>query len=567
MNDKNKTKDKTAGIILYIGGDSPFYENIKENFRKLYPSITVEFEQLYSTDDKVIQSYMNKITEIKPKLLVLDFSQNEKGMLHLARLWQRQNFYYSIPVVGLCDFNQGQNFVIKAIMTKIACIHIKSLEYESLIYNMVLLGFNKFTENHGFAMAKLSDMIHSYQVCKINLINENFFKIESDFQMKPKQVLRLTNFWDRNNIVKSNLMMCVDQSQKNIYYNFKYTQVLQMAHAEPVEATDDMSPEEFEEKQQKRQELVEESRYKLRKWINENELNSRPKLLKCYVIDKSGTFFDMKPMTDLYNYVLRIQPFMENTKKELTNHNPQLIIYNLEYIDKETLEANSDIAHTYNDSRMFQHLVKTAKDIFKDNVPLVIVFNSGQYDTNYMQKVFSYPNLIAVKEEMTYPHAIKLMKMLESKITPHLQPPNKGDVYIDKNLEASYGEIELDISLVACSENDIYFSSEEELKVGTVLRVSLPVPMYITIMPIPDFSKAVGYYYGFIHGIGEVERKRLRRFINSVFFRGLDNAKQEDMAQVTKKKEEYIAKQKAAEEERRKMIEAAKEQNNSEDAE
>lgn len=556
---KSDKTEKTKGIILYIGGDSAFFENIQENFKRIYPSIEVEFQQLEATDEKVIQSYVLKIQELRPKLIMIDFAQKEKAMLHLARLWNRQNFYQKINVVGLVNYTQGKNLVVKAVMAKIQCVHIKSLEYESLVYNMVLLGFKKFTENHGFAMAKLKDAIHCYQTCKVGLVNENFFKIESDYQMKPKQVLKVENFWSRQGIIRSGVMMCVDQSQKNTYYQYKYSQVLQMAHADPVVATDDITPEEYEEKQNKRQELVDESRYKMRKWIGENEFNSKPKFLKAYVIDKKGVFYDLKPQTDLYPYVYRIQPFMENAKKEITNHFPQLIMYNMEYVEKETLEANADIAHTYNDSRMLQHLTKTVKEVYQNSPPLIIVFNSGQYDTAYMQKVFSYPNLLAVKDEMTYEHARKMATMLEKKIAPHLPAPNKGDIYIDKNVDASYGEIEMDIDLVAVSENDIYFTSDEQLEVGTVLRVSLPVPMYITIAPIPEYSKATNdYLYGFIHGIGEDERKKLRRFINSVFFRGIDSAKQEVASEVEKRKEDYIKAKQAKEEERKKIAEAKK---------
>lgn len=558
--------EKQVGHVLYIGNDGAFFDNVKEQFKRLYPSVPAEFEQLTSNDPKIIQSYILKIGEIKPRLILLDFGQDEKAMLHLARLWTRQNFYQDIPIVGLCDYTQGKKLVIKAVMTKIPCIHIKSLEYESLIYNMVLLGFNKFVENHGFAMAKLDDAIHAYQTCKLGLANENFFRIESDYQMKPKQVMRVSNFWSRENIIKSNLVMCVDQTQKNIYYNYKYSQVLQMAHADPVEATDNLSPEEFEMKQQKRQEIVEESRYKIRKWIGENEYHSRPKFLKAFIIDKAGVFYDIKPLTDVYQFTLRIQPFLENTKREVINHSAHIIMFNMEYIEKETLEANADIAHTFNDSRMLQHLTKTLRSVFTDNPPLVIVFNSGQYDTDYLKKVFNYPNLIAVQKEMTYPHAIKMFNMLAPKITPQLPAPNKGDFYIDKNADLSYGEIEMDINLVACSENDIYFSSQEEIAVGTVLRVSLPVPMYITIMPIPEFSKAAGYYYGFIHGIGEGERKQLRRFINSVFFRGIDREKVEEKEAVAQRKQEYIDQQKAKDLEKQKMIESQIMENKLKDA-
>lgn len=555
---KNKDNEKSTAIILYIGLDLSFFQTVQEHFRRLYPSITCEFESIGSEDEKVIQSYLLKIREIKPRLILMDFSQNERPTLHLARLWSRQNFFNTIPVVGLCDYKQGKKTVVRSILTKIPCTHIKSLEYESLIYNMVLLGFNKFAESHGFAMAKLDDPIHCYQACIVSLINDNFIKIESDYQMKPKQVLRLPNFWTRNKIVKSDLVMCKDQSQRNNYYNFKYNQVLQMAHVDPIDDAEALDPAELEDKQNKRLELVEESRHRLRKWITDNEYNSKPKFLKALIYDKKGILFDLKPLTDKFNFVIRSHPFSKNTKKEITNVFPQLIIFNLEYIDKETIEANADIAYSYNDSRMFQHVIKCAKAVFKENPPLIVVFNSGQYDSNYMQKVFSYENLLAVKDEMSFERVIKMFQMLESKISSNLPKPNKGDNYISKKSDQSYAEIEMDITLAACSENDIYFTCEEHLETGTVLRVSLPVPMYITVMPIPEYSKATGYYYGFIHGIGEGERRLLRRFINSVFFRGIDKEKVEQKEEFEKKKQEYIDAQKKQEEDREKLIEAKK---------
>lgn len=549
-------KEKAVSKILYIGGDENFFDNIQEKFKELFPSIETQFERLHSTDDKVIQSYILKIRELKPKLVLIDFSQNEKAKLHITRAWQRQNFYQTINFIGLSDYKQSRSIVIKAIMTTMPCIHIKSLEFEALAYDIAIMAFPDKVDNHGFATAEMNDPIHAYIPSKISLINENFVRLESNFAMKPKQVLRLHSYWDRQKIIRSSLMMCVDQSQANLYYNYKYNQVLQMAHADPVEQTDNMTKDDFDARQAKRQEMVEESKYKLKKWVLDNQLNSRPKFLKAYVIDKTGVFFDFKPLSDTYSFVYRNQPFIANAKKELTNLAPQLIIYNLENVDKETLEANVDIAHTFNDSRMFQHLIKTTKEVCKEQLPIIVCYNSGQYDSAYMQKVFNYPSILAVKEEMTLELTLKMSEMLKSKIVPMLPQPRKGDIYIDKNTDLSYGEIESDITLLGVSENDIYFNSLEPIEIGTVLRVSLPVPMYITVLAAPEFTKISSQYYGIIHGIGEEERKELRRFINSVFFRGLNTEKANDAQEVQKLKQDYIQKQQAEAEEKRKAEEA-----------
>lgn len=557
MTEENK-QEKVKNKILYIGGDINFFENIQEILKKLYSSIDVEFVKLESEDDKIIQSYILKARELKPKIILVDFSLNERAKLHFARVWERQNFYTKIELIGLVDYKQGSSSVIKAIMTTMSCVHIKSLEYEAVVYDIVNLAFPDLVANHGFATAELNDPIHAYHPCKVSLINENFIKLESNYLMKPKQVLRLKNYWSRQNILRSTLMMCVDQKQDNLYYNYNYSQVLQMAHADPVEQTDSLTKEEFDDKVIKRQEIVEESRYKLKRWLTENYYNSKPKFLKAYVVDKNGVFFDHKPLTDIYPFVYRNQPFIVNAKAELIINRPHLILYNIENVDKETLEANADIAHTFNDSRMFQHLIKTAKEVCGNQQPIIVCFNSGEYDSAYMQKVFNYPNILAVKEEMTVDLAMKMAEMLKEKISPSLPTPQKGDIYIDKNADLSYAEIESDITLLGISENDIYFNSQDPLEIGSTIRVSLPVPMYATVVQTPEWTNISSQYYAIIHGIGEEEKKGLRRFINSIFFRSLDLEKANSAAEVEKIKQDYLKKQQEDLENKRKLEEAKK---------
>jgi tetrahydromethanopterin S-methyltransferase subunit A len=80
--------------------------------------------------------------------------------------------------------------------------------------------------------------------------------------------------------------------------------------------------------------------------------------------------------------------------------------------------------------------------------------------------------------------------------------------------------------------------------------------MYITVLPAPEHTTISSQYYGIIHGIGEEERKELRRFINSVFFRTLDTEKANDANEVAKIKQQYVQKQEEAIEEKKKIAAA-----------
>ena len=65
-----------------------------------------------------------------------------------------------------------------------------------------------------------------------------------------------------------------------------------MAHADPVQQTDNMTKEDFDKLQAARAEKLQSSKFKLSKWIKEHVKYSRPKFLKAYVVDKEGHFFD-----------------------------------------------------------------------------------------------------------------------------------------------------------------------------------------------------------------------------------------------------------------------------------
>ncbi len=537
--DGKEEEEKVIPKIVYIGQDISYFNNLKEKFQELC-SIEAEFQSSQVSDDSKIQSQILKIRTIKPKAVLLDFAKNPNAMMHLARLWQRQNKTIETSIIGLCDYTQGRSMVIKAIMTTIPCVHIKSAELEAVVHDINCLSFPLLVQDHGFALAELSDPIKAYFPAKAALINDNFLKIESNVPMQAKQQLRVHNFWFRSKVVESNLVMCASQSQENLYYNFEYTQILQMAHADPVQQTDNMTKEDFDKLQKDRQEKLQNSKFKLTKWIKEHVKYSKPKFLKAYVVDKEGHFFNDRPLSDTYIYVFRNQPFVKDAKKELLATKPQIIVWNLEKVSKADRDAEAELQYTLNDMPNLIKFAKDAKEVFQGYQPIIIVFNAEDQETADLQASMNYQSVLAVKDPMSIDMVLRMCEMLRNKVEPSLPKPNATDVYIDKNSDISYVEIESELTLMACSENDVYFNSDQDLPLGTVLRVSLPVPMYITVCKIPEYAKISSTYYGIIHGIGEEERQKLRRYINEIFFRDHEQKKAEEKQEVEQLKVKYV---------------------------
>ena len=331
-----------------------------------------------------------------------------------------------------------------------------------------------------------------------------------------------------------------------------------MAQADPVQTTDDMTQEQFDKLKTDRQESLVQSKNKLAGWINQHKQYSSPKFLKALILDKTGCFYENRPLTDSYSFVFRNQPFLRDIKSELLKHKPQIVVFNLEQIAQEELEANADIAYIYNNGATLQRLIRVVKEFKGEYKPVLLIFNTIDKDTETLQKTFNYESIIAVKEQMDIDLTMKMCAMLQQKIMPTIPEIGPLDMYLDKNSDVSYCEIEDEIVLRGCSETDLYFDCEHDLAENSVIRVSLPVPMYVTIKPAPDHTKVDSQFYGIIHGIGETERQELRKFINTIFFRDKQREKEAEADENEQRKKDFVEKQMKDEEGERLRVEQEK---------
>lgn len=550
-------KKQPKKLITYIGADTVFYENLKLFIAEKHSNLGVELKKIFSVDEKEIQSYINLFREERPQVILVDLSQAGKSFLHLARVWQRQNFYKKIHMIGLLDYGQSREELTQALSASLRAVHIKSSELDSIVYNIIAFGFEDKFENHGFATAELSDeLMKAYFLCKPTVVTEEFLELESDFNLLPGQEVKIKSHWTEKAIVRSQFCRLETQSMERTYYNLKYSQKFKFMHMDPVDL-EGLSRDEAKLKIKRRNELVQESQYRLSKWVADNYYNSSPKHFRVFVIDKEGVFYQDSRPTDQNSFVFRCQPFLNTPEMELKVAYPHMIIYHLEDVDEEELEANADIAHTYNETRTLQILLKSLKKIYPAKErPYVVVFNSKEYETEYLQKTLDYKNIVAYGDSLSVDLATKLIKMLEKKMEPSFPPPTKSRIVFNKNMEESFAEIESEISVVACSEADIYFDVDFDIDLHTVIKIYKPFPMFVTIITPPEGSKVTSKYYGIIHGIGEEEKQALRRYVNSIFFRELDLERAKDAEEIEKLKQEFMQKRKEEAEAAKKKTEA-----------
>ncbi len=366
--------------IIYVGSDIGYWKTLKSKFSQTYESLSFEFLDLHKSNDREVQLLIGDIRAKKPKIIFIDFSQNTDQMLHIVRVLARLNRVHKPFVVGLVDQNQDFHHSQRAILAGVTCVHIKSIELSSLVYNSIAYSFPDKLVPHGFATAKLSDEILGRIPCMVSILSKEGIRIESDLSLKMGDTYAIHTHWSNKGILKSLMADCASSTDEDLYYNFKYSQEFGFQYATLPNFEDELPPEEVQKLELEYEDQVLESTMMLEKWIEQNQDISNPKKLKTLVIDKELSFYAQEKLTDQFPFVLRCQPYLKEPLKELKKVMAQLIVFNMEQIEEEELEVNADIAYSYNELKNLQTLVGHLKSIEGYN-PYIIVFNSGTYDS------------------------------------------------------------------------------------------------------------------------------------------------------------------------------------------
>jgi hypothetical protein len=552
-NKQNDETKKSAHLCMYLGEDVGYWSLLKEKFQTDFKKPSLEFEHVYKSTGTEIQTLITYVREKRPKIVFVDVSKHTSEMLHVVRILSRLNGVIKPPIIALADYTQGVGPFQRAVIAGVSCVHVKGAETDAVCYDAICFAFPDDLEDHGFATAKLGDDITAYVPSKVGVLSPDGVRIESNIPLNVGSSYNIQNYWLRKGMLKTPSMQCASATQEDLYYNFTFAQEFGFEFVDPVEAAD-KEPEVYNQLVAQRETEIQECRERMVDWVEKNQKYSKSKMLKTLIIDKEMLFYKDQPLTDEFNFVIRCQPYLVHVKKELLQIAPQLIVFHMEDVDPEELEANEDIAYTYNETRTLHYLIKVIKSI-QDYSPFIIVFNSEGHNTEKLQKVLNYKQIMANSEKMTPELVHKMAGLLENKLKAGIQDYDVPTVFLEKDHPASYCEVELDIQIVACSENDIYFNCPIQLQSRSILRVNLPAPMYVSVATPPKSSRTASDYYGVIHGINEEERKDLRRFINSVFFREKEAAKAAEAQEVEKQKQAFQAKK---QEEERKAQEAAK---------
>lgn len=528
--------------FFYFGDDEAYFRALVGEFAKSTRMI-VDFKRFYETDEKKIQSFFLKVFREKPGAIFIDFSKNTQDYLHLARIITRSHMEHTLVTVGLVDYLSPPEVLTESISTGVTLTHIKSAETFDIAFDVCKLVAPNDVGEHGFANATLKDEYEAGIPAKVGYIHGEGLHIETDVHLQKGDRIRLNHHWTQKRIVPSREVFVREISTKNVFYNFKYGVDLDFQFVDEFHPPEGMDPEIIKEKTEERVDLIEYYKRQSARWISENASRSYEKKAKVLIVDRQFHFYNDQPRTDKHDYIIRCTPYLEDPGPELDKLQPQVIAFSM---DKE------DEPESKNTNEQLVRLMKTIKGKFQDTKPFVVVFNC-KVASKSLQDQFDYPHVITSDGELSVDVLVRMADIFDKKLSKALPVMNNKTekVFLKKTNIASIAEIVIPITIIKISETDLIFQTDRELQIGMNLHVKSPVDMYIHVQPAKGQPK-VPEYYGLIHCMGEEEKKTLRKFVNTVFFRDHDAQVQADTDEFkklneTKLKERLEAQKKADE--------------------
>ena len=156
-------------------------------------------------------------------------------------------------------------------------------------------------------------------------------------------------------------------------------------------------------------------------------------------------------------------------------------------------------------------------------------------------KEFKYEQMISSISDISLDFIINACNKYEKKITLTEKEKKLDGKYIffSKTDEKSIFSYKHKIYLNSVSETSVQIGTETELSPYSTLKLEQPAKMFITIIPLTEGVVMEACVDNFaykcvIHSIDEIEKMKLRQFINDIFFQDLQNKKAEEKKEYDK---------------------------------
>lgn len=507
-------------LVKYIGNDEKYWAKIKQYFNRDYKHLKLRFiEKNVGEYDRAKDLFISTYYE-EPDIVYVDLSQNYDQMLSLLKLLCRNNVTRLKSTVALHELRLGRTSLMSATLAGVRINHYKSNEMSDVVYDPISLLDVNLAVNPQTVLGKELDNIQYRQILRLGYIDDDHFRVESNSPLVENEFVELDDHPLRG-VMNSKRFLVESGESSDLYYNQRYSYKLKYTFIDtPLFRSTEESwklfkkyknnPLAYEEDTKKdykqlvedmniRRQKFSEVKTKIKKWVEDSDVDVIPKRLKILVIDESLEMFkELDGTPESFPYSINFQTHLMKDYYQVKRSKPHLIIYHYEK------EGNNE--------SVLKGIVKTIS-AFSDYNPIILIFN--YHDNSTLLK-----NLLDYKNILTYRNTIDLaiVKECAEKLDAKFKISNvRGKVFYKTNDPESVLTVSRKAKIVAITESVVYIQTKYNIPMWTPFIVDEPVQMLITIVPIKQDSPMFGkenVYCGIVHGVGEKEKSRLRVLVN-----------------------------------------------------
>lgn len=597
-NEEKKEKDKKPTLkVLYVGSDDSYFSQVQQRFAKNYSEKNnFEYVSKDLESPKKVNEFFISVVEEKPDILYLDFSQYQSEMLYLAQLINQESLFKEKSIIALLDYLAPVILRKSVTLMGIKFCHVKSGEIHDIVYDAMYMLDHENAKDPDFCIAKLTDDIKVYQVCRLHSVSEKKLAIEGDFGLTQGDEVEIKSVLFPK-IVPSLKFIVKEIESVNLTYNFSNRAHCGFIYVDPIEEPkpqEESTPPEpgqppkvtdqamvkdeksFEDREIK----IDNALRRLQTWIgNEYDAGYQDKI-KLLVIDKEFTCFHKAPKRlDYLSHDFRCRSFLNDFDRDILVYHPEFIVvqYESEVVQENNIQLNAPGGNPNvkapppppgqaqkkdekdeekeedlcmkNGETALRTIMGTIQKL-KNYTPFLVIFNC-RISSVALQKEFNYPQIMVYPHPLDFEMVNNMASIFKKKLEKKKEEEQKPRTMLDKgkrkkgdnpknailkstDLTKTSAKLIHRAKLLTASESNVMLESPKPLPLWSVHKIEIDkLEMYVTIVPRND-NKDISEkntYKGLIHALGENEKKSLRRFVNSIFFRKLEEEKKKDLGQ------------------------------------
>ncbi|MCT4641709.1 MAG: hypothetical protein N4A33_05375 [Bacteriovoracaceae bacterium] len=490
--------------VIFIGNDDYFFDELEQRFRKDYPGFAfVFFREGFNHQTNPFKIY-KKIYKYNAQIIFLDFEDDMEFAKNLAKLINSNGEFRRKALCGLHDLTGSPKSFKKALLSQVRINHIKGIELHNIIYNTLSLLDVEIPNQVPFSRGENIGMLDVYHIGRICFLTDDYYHVETNLPLEVGQVIEI-DAHPLDHIANSKRFLVKNFKDSNLYYNTRYSYELDFTYIDNTyfQRTEQSwidyntyknEPQRYEQETGKNYELmirevkkrkvnIRYIRDEIRDWIKEKKNHDLDKIKVLIVDDHLESLYEIDKVQE---YVIRYETSLAQDLYQIRRFCPHIIIFNKS-------EKNDDIKI----NELIEYLNR------KEDKPFLIICNSKEDEFKY-EKTLTFPQMLS----------IDIIEKLAKRFEEAFPVCFEGDrVFLSsdsKNVAIKIKEI---IDIYEMTESEVFFRTNKEFPMYSVLELIEPVPMFLTIIPMTANMASEGYR-AVISGLNEKTSAQLRVLIN-----------------------------------------------------